>query len=85
MSDLENPQREIVPIVGELKKKQLTIEINEKLAAVENLKLRLKSLVNIEQKKIEFQIDVLEKQISFYQGQFIDVKVEKSKNKEEDK
>jgi len=74
MSDLENPQREIVPIVGELKKKQLQIEINEKLAAVENLKLRLKSLVNIEQKKIEFQIDVLEKQISFYQGQFIDIK-----------
>jgi len=72
MSDIQINQRDLVPIVGELKKQQLVIEINEKLASVKGLKLRLENLVNIEQKKLEFQINVLEKQIAFQQEQFTD-------------
>ena len=70
MGDLQIAQKEIVPIIGKLKQQQLEIEINEKLSAVKGLKLRLENLVNIEQKKLEFQIDVLEKQIEHFKGQF---------------
>jgi hypothetical protein len=73
MGDLQVAQKEIVPIVGKLKKQQLEIEINEKLASVKGLKLRLENLKNIEQKKLEFQIDVLEKQIDHYKNQFANV------------
>lgn len=58
----------LVPIEGELKKKHTEIQINEKLSHIAGLKQRLDDLENIEAKKLRFQIEVLEKEIGFLEG-----------------
>jgi len=59
----------LVPIEKDpqLAKKHREIQINEKLSLIKVLKGRLDDLVNVEAKKLELQIDVLEKEIALLQ------------------
>ena len=65
MGDLERPTRGMVPIDGDLAKKQRVIQVNEKRSVIDALNIKLRDLKEIEQKKIEFQIELLEREIDF--------------------
>jgi len=64
MSDIQK-NTALVPIEGELRKKEIEIRINEKKSNIFALERRLQDLVDIEKKKIELQMEILEKEIEF--------------------
>lgn len=71
---------QLVNIEGELKKKHIQILINEKKSSIAALTQRLKDLIDIEQKKLEFQIEIHTREITALQGKIIDVEPIKEKD-----
>ena len=63
MGDIQRGYNEIVEASNELKSDFIKIQINEKKAQEQQLKLNLDKLKSIEMKKIELQLKILEKEI----------------------
>jgi len=66
----------------ELSKKHTTVIINQKLSTIKKLQLALEDLKNIEQKRIELQIETLEKEVENMQEErdsIIEVKYKEKK------
>jgi len=73
-----NNNRALVKPTDEMEKKHIQITINEKASQINGLKNRLSDLVNVEGKRIELQIEVLEKEIEFLENKLaIDVQINK--------
>ena len=72
MSDI-NRNKGLMSLDGELKKKHLEIQVNEKLSQIASLKLRLEDLRSIEEKRVKLQIEMLEKEISQMTAQDVEI------------
>lgn len=82
MSDLERPKTSLVPIKGDLIRKQNEIRINEKKSLIDALTIRLRDLEEIEAKKIKLQMEVLNREIDFLNKEDEAIDVEANQDKE---
>ena len=77
MADIKRNMTDLLAGDSDLQHQHLKIMLNERQSKINALKLRLQDLVNIEQKKIEFQINLEEKAIKD-----LEVKMAKFENNE---
>lgn len=86
MSDIQRLPA-LIKTDPELSKKHTQIIINEKISQIKGLEIRLEDLKNIDQKRIELQIETLKKEVNNlikYKEQIIDVQIHESEKKEEE-
>jgi len=67
MGDLVRMDSNTIVMTSELLVKRMLIQLSEKEANIKGLELRLDDLKNIEMKKVELQIDLLEAEIKVLQ------------------
>ena len=75
--------RSLVEVIPAFKRKQLTIDINEKINQIKNLMVTLERMKSVDMKSIELKIDVLKEQVRELQKDFESKVVSEAKSIDE--